>query len=82
MATILKTAVVALTMNYGVHIGSTLAYAKLCVPQDIWDLAQSLATTASPFCSTLLSVMQVTQNNYAVVITTTVATAITTGLAP
>jgi hypothetical protein len=77
MATILKTAATALVLNYGVHIGSTLAYAKLCVPQDIWDLAQSLATTSSPLCSTLLSVMQVTQNNYAVVLTTTVAAAIT-----
>jgi D-alanyl-D-alanine carboxypeptidase len=77
MTTILKTAATALVLNYSVHIGSTLAYAKLCVPQDIWDLAQSLATTSSPLCSTLLSVMQVTQNNYAVVLTTTVAAAIT-----
>lgn len=76
MAAILKTAVTALALNYGVHIGSTFAYTKLCVPQDIWDLAQSLATTSSPLCSTLLSTMQITQNNYAVLLTTTVATAI------
>lgn len=76
MAAILKTAATALLLNYGVHVSSTFAYAKLCVPQDIWDLAQSLATTSSPLCSTLLSTMQITQNNYAVVLTTTVATAI------
>jgi hypothetical protein len=68
-----KAAGLALAMNYGVHVGASYAYAKVCVPQSIWDVAQSLATAASPVCSFLLSTMQVTQNNFAVVITSTLA---------
>lgn len=69
-----KTAALAVAMNYGVHVGSSYAYARLCVPQTVWDVARSFATTASPVCSFLLSTMQVTQSNFAVVITTTLAT--------
>jgi hypothetical protein len=68
-----KAAALAVAMNYGVHVGSAYAYSKLCVPQSVWDIAESLATTASPVCSLLLSTMQVTQSNFAVVITTTLA---------
>ena len=68
-----KAAGLALAMNYGVHVGASFAYAKVCVPQSIWDVAQSLATAASPVCSFLLSTMQVTQNNFAVVITSSLA---------
>ncbi len=68
-----KAAALAVAMNYGVHVGSAYAYSKLCVPQSVWDIAASLATTASPVCSLLLSTMQVTQGNFAVVITTTLA---------
>lgn len=74
---ILKTALTALALNYGVHFGSTFAYGKLCVPQSVWEIAQSLAATSSPICSTLLSTMQLTQNNFAVVMTTTVASVLT-----
>jgi hypothetical protein len=68
-----KAAAMALAINYGVHVGFAYAYSKLCVPQSVWDIAASLATTASPVCSLLLSTMQVTQSNFAVVITTTLA---------
>jgi hypothetical protein len=68
----------ALAINYGSHLASSLAYSKICVPQGIWDLAKSLATTASPVCSTILNIMQITQNNYAIVMTTTVVTGLTT----
>ena len=68
-----KAAAFAIATNYGVHVGASYAYAKLCVPQTVWDIAQSFATTASPVCSFLLSTMQVTQNNFAVVITSTLA---------
>ena len=79
---VIKTAATALMLNYGVHIGSTFAYAKLCVPQDIWGFAQSLATTSSPLCSTLLTTMQLTQNNFAVVLTTTVVSVISNLIKP
>ena len=71
MAAVLKTAGIALAMNYGVHVGSSYAYTKYCVPQTVWDIAHSFATTASPVCTFLLNTMQVTQSNFAVVITTT-----------
>ena len=70
-----KAAGLALAMNYGVHVGASYAYAKYCIPQTVWDIAQSFVTTASPVCSFLLTTMQVTQNNFAVVITTTLAAA-------
>jgi hypothetical protein len=69
-----KTAALAIAMNYGVHVGSSYAYSTLCIPQTVWDVARSFATTASPVCSFLLNTMQVTQSNFAVVITTTLAT--------
>lgn len=69
-----KTAALAIAMNYGVHVGSSYVYSVLCIPQSVWDVARSFATTASPVCSFLLSTMQVTQGNFAVVITTTLAT--------
>lgn len=68
-----KTAALAIAMNYGVHVGSSYAYSTLCIPQTVWDVARSFATTASPVCSFLLNTMQVTQSNFAVVITTTLA---------
>jgi len=69
----LKTAATVLALNYGAHVGSAYAYSKFCVPQDVWDVARSFVTTASPVCSFLLTTMQVTQNNFAIVVTTTIA---------
>jgi hypothetical protein len=68
-----KTAATVLALNYGAHVGSAYAYSKFCVPQDVWDVARSFVTTASPVCSFLLGVMQGTQNNFAIVVTTTIA---------
>lgn len=68
-----KTALLVLAGNYGVHVGSAYTYSKVCVPQDMMDVARSFVTTASPVCSFLLNVMQMTQNNFAIVVTTTLA---------
>jgi hypothetical protein len=68
-----KTAGLALAMNYGVHVGSSYAYSEICIPHSVWDIATSLAATASPVCSFLLGAMQVTQNNFSAVITMTLA---------
>lgn len=68
-----KTAGLVLVANYAVHVGSAYVYSRACVPQDMWDLARSFATTASPVCSFLLNTMQVTQNNFTVVVTTSLA---------
>ena len=62
----------ALAMNYGVHVGSSLTFQSLCIPHTVWDLAQSVVSTASPVCGFLLQTMQVTQTNFAVAVTTTV----------
>jgi hypothetical protein len=80
MAAAVKVAVVALGANYVVHMGSALAYGKLCVPETLWNIAQSFVSTASPVCSALLQTMTLTQNNYAVVLTTTLATTLATSL--
>jgi hypothetical protein len=66
-----KTVALALAMNYGVHMGASFAYAKLCMPETVWGILQSAVTTASPVCSFVLNTMQVTQSNYAAVIATT-----------
>jgi hypothetical protein len=68
-----KTAATVLALNYGAHVGSAYVYSKVCVPQDMMDMARSFVTTASPVCSFLLNVMQVTQNNFTLVVTTTLA---------
>jgi hypothetical protein len=73
----MKTAALALAINYGVHVGSSWAYSKVCMPQSVWDLLlQSVVTTASPVCSFVLNTMQATQTNYATLITTTVVAAV------
>jgi uncharacterized cupredoxin-like copper-binding protein len=79
---VLKTAIAAVALNYGVHVGSSVAYASVCVPQSVWDLARTMASTASPVCSMLLATMQITQNNFAVVLTTTVTALVAGALAP
>jgi hypothetical protein len=72
---VFKVAALALGVNYGVHVGSALTYGKLCVPENIWGIANSVVATASPVCSLMLNVMTMTQNNYAVILTTSVAAA-------
>jgi hypothetical protein len=69
----LKAAALAVTLNYGAHLGSSYAFSALCVPHSLWDIPASIVTTASPVCSFLVTVMQTTQNNFAVGITTTIA---------
>jgi len=69
---------VALAMNYGLHVGSSVAFQSLCVPHSIWDFAHSVVSTASPVCGFFLSTMQMTQGNYAALVTTT-ATALLAG---
>lgn len=76
-----KTVALALAMNYGVHMGASFAYAKLCMPETVWGILQSAVTTASPICSFLLNTMQVTQSNYAAVIATTLVGVMSQSLA-
>ena len=75
-----KTVALALALYYGVHMGSSFAYAKLCIPESVWGIVQSVVTTASPVCSFVLNTMQVTQSNYAAVIATTLVGAVSRAL--
>ncbi len=77
-----KTAAIALAVNYGVHVSSSLAFDNLCIPHSIWDLAQSVIATASPVCNVLLTTMQLSQNNVAVVLTTSLAATLASTLKP
>lgn len=54
----------------------------MCVPHNLEDFLTSLATTASPVCGFLLNTMTITQNNYAVVITATLTSALATAMKP
>lgn len=67
------TVALALALNYGVHVGSSLAYGYFCVPQTLGGVIQSIVTTASPVCSFLLNTMTVTQGNFATILTTSIA---------
>jgi len=78
----LATAGLALAMNYGIHTGSSLAYGYLCVPHGIADFLNSVVTTASPICSTFLSIMQATQSNYATILTSTLTATLVKFLTP
>ncbi len=69
----LKAAGIAIGINYGSHVASSHLFHAFCTPQSIWDIPLSVVTTASPVCSFLLNVMQLTQNNFAVGLTTTIA---------
>ena len=77
-----KAVAATLAMNYGVHVGSSLAFQSVCVPHSVWDLAQTFVSTTSPVCAGLLHAMQLTQNNVAVALTTTVAALVARSLTP
>jgi hypothetical protein len=67
-------------LNYGVHYVSMTAHNMLCIPHSLVDLLKGLVVTASPVCSTLVTIGQTTQNAYGVVVSTAVATAVLTGV--
>jgi len=67
-----KTILLSLGLNYGVHYTSLRLYDVYCIPHNLEEVVQSLVTSASPVCSFLLNAMTVTQNNYAVTVTSAV----------
>jgi len=79
---VLKAAGFSMALNYGVHLASAHVYDKLCIPQTIWDIPQSIVATASPICIFLVSAMQATQNTFANVLTTTVSATVASLLRP
>ena len=63
----------AVGINYAVHFASARFYDAFCVPHTFAEIAQTLVTTASPVCSTAINVVQMTQSNYASIITVSLA---------
>jgi hypothetical protein len=79
MEVVTKTAL-AIVLNYSVHYVSMSTHNWMCIPHSLSELAKSMFLTASPACSTLLTVGQHTQNAYASAVTTGVVTLIMDGL--
>lgn len=82
MTAVVAAAGMTMALNYGVHTAAALAYDHFCVAHSIWDIPHSLVATASPVCSFLVSVVQVTQTNFASVLSTTIAASLVGFLKP
>ena len=72
--------VVAVGLNYVVHYASMMAYNRVCMPHSLDEILQSFFVTASPACTTLLTVGQHTQTAYAGIVATTLANLLIGGL--
>lgn len=72
MEVILK-GVAAVAVNYAIHFMSARVYDKFCVPHTFEEVLYTLVTTSSPVCVVALGTMQMTQNNYGTLLTTTLA---------
>jgi hypothetical protein len=78
----IKAAIVAVGLNYGTYVTASYAFREFCVPSSVWDIPVSFLTAASPACSFLVSVIQTTQNNFAVAFVSTLTTMATGALRP
>ena len=72
--------VLAIGVNYAVHYASLATHNWMCMPHTLEEIAKSMFMTASPVCSTLLTVGQQTQSGYAVGVSMGVVSLITGGL--
>ena len=72
MEVVLKAAV-AIATNYAIHFGAARMYDKFCVPHTLEEVLYTLVTTSSPVCVVAIGTMQMTQNNYGTLLTTTLA---------
>jgi hypothetical protein len=63
----------AVAGNYVVHYGSSRIYDAFCVPHTLGEVIYTLVSTSSPVCVVALGTMQMTQNNYGTLLTTTLA---------
>ena len=72
--------VLAIGVNYAVHYASMATHNWMCMPHTLEEIAKSMFMTASPMCSTLLTVGQQTQSGYAAGVSMGVVSLITSGL--
>jgi hypothetical protein len=63
----------AVAGNYMVHYGASRVYDAFCVPHTVSEIVYTLVSTSSPVCVVALGTMQMTQNNYGTLLTTTLA---------
>lgn len=70
----------AVAVNYGVHYAAMATHNWMCIPHTVKEVAMSMFMTASPACSTLLTVGQQTQNGYAAGVSMGVVTLISSVL--
>ena len=63
----------AVAGNYVVHYGASRIYDAFCVPHTLGEIIYTLVSTSSPVCVVALGTMQMTQNNYGTLLTTTLA---------
>lgn len=77
-----KTTSSVLGLNYAVHYAAATLYNSVCVPKTIWDIPSSLVTVSSPACSFFINMIQLTQNNFVILATTTVTSYLATVLKP
>lgn len=76
----LKAAGLAIGLNYGTYVGASTLFTEFCVPGSLWDIPMSLMTAASPACSCLVSIIQTTQNQYAVAVVSALTAVVTATL--
>jgi len=70
---VIARSLLAVGLNYGIHYGAARFYDIYCVPHSLAEIAQTLVSTASPICSVAIGVVQLTQSNYASIITVSLA---------
>jgi hypothetical protein len=74
--------VLGVGVNYAIHCISMQLHNWACMPHTLVDVVKGLVVTASPICSTLVSIGQTTQNAYSALITSVVATTILNKVTP
>ena len=70
----------AVAGNYIVHYGASRIYDAFCVPHTISEIVYTLVSTSSPVCVVALGTMQMTQNKYGTLLTTTLASHLVSAL--
>ena len=70
----------AVAGNYIVHYGASRVYDAFCVPHTVSEIVYTLVSTSSPVCVVALGTMQMTQNNYGTLLTTTLASHLVSAL--
>jgi hypothetical protein len=74
--------VLGVGLNYAIHCISMQLHNWACMPHTLADVVKGLVVTASPVCSTLVTLGQTTQNAYSALITSVVATTLLNKFTP